>query len=116
VSDGIKRMNNQPVPDWLYLLPVLALSVGIGILFWHPSRARSVLQRWALAKRYEILKFERCFFCGPFPWWKTSHKQMVFFITIRDDSGQERSGWVKFGDYLGGGYDHEPDIIWRDTK
>ena len=113
---SIERMSHSEPPIWFWLLPLGALTVGIVILFRWPAYARSVLHRWASAKRYEVLHFERCFFCGPFPWWTTSQKQMVFFVTIRDDSGRERSGWLRFGSFFGGGYKDEPDIIWSDTN
>jgi len=111
-----ERMSNSEPPFWLWLMPVAALIFGFVIYRWHIWRGRSALQQWASTKRFEILESKRCFFCGAFPWWTTSQKQTVFFVTVRDDSGRERSGWLRFGDWLGGGYKHEPDIIWRDTN
>jgi hypothetical protein len=117
---SIERMNNSEPPIWFWLLPLAMLTFGLVYLFRRPAFARSVLQRWASSKRYEILRFERCFYCGQFPLWTTSHKQMVFFVTIRDDSGRERSCWLRFGSIWSGGfnagYKNEPDIIWSDTN
>jgi hypothetical protein len=78
------------------------------------SRSESVLQRWAAARRFEILHSQRCFFSGGFRW--CSHKQTVFSVKVRDDLGHEHSGWVRFGRFGGGGYDDEPDIIWREHE
>jgi len=108
-------------PHWLLLLPLLAgVIFGISYLFRRPAFARLVLQRWASSKQYEIVRFERCFYCGQFPPLTTSHKQMVFFVTIRDGSGRERSCWLRFGSIWSGGfnagYKDEPDIIWSDTN
>jgi hypothetical protein len=108
-------------PHWLLLLPFpIGVTFIIVYLFRRPAFALSVLQRWASSKRYEILRYDRCFYCGPFPWWTTSHQQMVFFVTIRDDSGRERSCWLRFGSFCNGGfndgYKDEPDIIWEDAK
>jgi hypothetical protein len=80
---------------------------------WHIWRARSALQRWTSKKHFELLRFQRCFFSGPFSGWTTSANQTVFFVTLRDDSGCERSGWMRFGDFWGGRFPDEPDIIWR---
>jgi hypothetical protein len=110
-------MKNSEPPLWLlWLLPLIFLTLSVLILRRWPAYARSILHRWAVTKRYEILHFERCFFCGAFPWWTTSQRQMVFFVTVRDDSGRERSGWIRFGSYWGGDYNDEPDIIWGDTE
>ena len=55
-------MSNSEPPYWLFLLPLLALTIGtVSLLRW-PAYARSVLAQWAHAKRYEVLIFERCFF------------------------------------------------------
>jgi hypothetical protein len=109
-------MSNSEPPFWFWLMPVAVIIFGFFIHRWHIRRGRSALERWALAKRFEILQSKRCFFCGAFPWWTTTQKQTVFFVTVRDDSGRERSGWLRFGDWLGGGYKDEPDIIWSETN
>ncbi len=110
-------MDNQPSSELLW--GVVAGAVALGLLAiiyrWHTSRGRSALQQWASKKRFKVLGFRRCFFSGRFPWWTTSQRQTVFFVTIRDESGRERSGWVRFGDILGGGYSHEPDVVWNET-
>jgi hypothetical protein len=114
-----RRTMNAPNTSqvyWGFLAGAGAAAFGFIIYRWHISRGRSALQRWALDKRFEILRSKRCFFCGPFPWWTTSQKQTVFFVTVRDGSGRERSGWLRFGDWLGGGYKDEPDIIWRESN
>jgi hypothetical protein len=110
------RMSNFD-PHWLLLLPFpVGVTFAIVLLFRRSSHARSGLERWASTKKYVILHFEKCFFCGAFPWWTTSQKQMVYFVTIRDDSGRERSCWLRFGSFWGGGYKDEPDVIWRDAN
>jgi hypothetical protein len=109
-------MSNQSPNFWLFLIPGAVLAVMVGYLLWWPSHTLSILQRWASSKRFEILQCERCFLHGGFRWWTTSHKQTVFFVKIRDDSGHERSGWVRFGRFLGGGYKDEPDVIWSDHE
>ena len=112
-------MSNQTTFDLLRdFIPGIAVIVVIVI--WYRlaiSRWRSAVQQWAAAKRFELLQFQRCFFSGGFRWWTTSHKQIVFFVKVRDDSGRERSGWVRFGRYLGGGLaTKEPDIIWSEHE
>src|SRR5664279_982917 len=89
-------MSNSEPPIWFWLLPLGALTVGIVILFRWPAYARSVLQQWAAAQRFEVLDSKRSFWCGGFSWWTTSHQRIVFFVRVRDDSGREHSGWVRF--------------------
>jgi hypothetical protein len=112
------HMSNSEPPYLLFLLPFVALAVGVGYLAWWPSYSRSILQRWASAKHFELLQFRRCFLHGGFSWWRTSYKQMVFFVKVRDDSGHERTGWVKFGRFFWGGeYSSlEPEVIWSEHE
>ena len=109
-------MDNSLPPFWVYVFVGILLTVVVGYLFWWPSYVRSILQRWASVNKFEILHFKRCFYCGGFSWWTTSHKQMVFFVRVRDDSGHERTGWVKFGRFwVGGEYSSlEPEVIWNE--
>lgn len=91
------------------------VSSGPALPLQSRTEAISILQQWASEKGLEIMQFERCFFCGRFAWWTTSRKQIVFCIKVCDDKLQERSGWVRFGNFLGGGYaDSEPDVIWNE--
>jgi hypothetical protein len=100
---------------WGFIIAGAVVTVMVVYLLRKPSLDRSVLEQWASSKRFEILHFERCFFCGGFRWWTTSQKQIVFFVTVRDNAGHERSCWVRFGYFMGGGYStKEPDIIWNE--
>jgi hypothetical protein len=115
------RMNNSEPPFWLFLLPLVGLTAGIVILFRWPAYARSVLQQWASAKRFEVLDSKQSFWCGGFSWSVTSHQQVVFFVRVRDDLGHERSGWVRFSrptlvQLFTGKYEDEPDVIWSEQR
>jgi hypothetical protein len=109
---------NQSPNFWLFLIPAAVLAVMVGYLFWWPSYSRSILLRWASGKHFELLQSKRCFLHGGFSWWTTSYRQIVFFVRVRDDSGRERTGWVKFGRFFWGGeYSSlEPEVIWSDNE
>jgi hypothetical protein len=103
-------LHHNPEAPWV-ISSALSVPVRTG------TDAGSILQKWAAGQGYEIIQFQRCFFCGAFTWWTTSRKQLVFSITVRDDAFQERTGWIRFGNFFGGGYtDHEPDVIWTESK
>jgi hypothetical protein len=111
-------MSDYIASPWLFLLPVVAIAIGIGVLVWWPFYARSILRQWASKKHFEILQFKRCFLYGGFSWWTTSYRQMVFFVRVRDDSGHERTGWVKFGRFWWG-WEYsslEPEVVWSEHE
>jgi hypothetical protein len=112
-------MSNQSTFDLLRdFVPGVVMIVLVIVLYRRGiSKSRSVLQKWARLKRFELLQFERSFHSGGFRWWTTSQRQIVFFVRVRDDAGHERSGWVRFGYFAGGDYStKEPDVIWNEHE
>ena len=93
-------MDYQFTSFWGFVMAGAIIVFGAGFLVWRPFYARSILQHWAIKKRFEILQFKRCFICGGFNLWTTSYKQIVFYVKVRDDSGRERTCWVKFGRFF----------------
>jgi hypothetical protein len=84
--------------------PILAV-FGIAIFIfvttiWHFSRSRSVLEQWADQSGFEILHSEyRNFARGPY-FWTTSKGQTVYYVTVRDNRGHVRTGWVRCGGWF----------------
>jgi hypothetical protein len=75
------------------------------------SRARRILEHWALDNGYEILSSEyRWFFRGPFPW--TTNDQAVYYVTLRTTDGRERHGWVRCGNWLVGVLVNRAEVRW----
>ena len=81
---------------------------------WHFSRSRSVLEQWANRSGYQILHSEyRNFVRGPF-FWTTSKGQTVYYVTVRDDTGRVRNGWVRCGGMFLGLMTDEAEVRWED--
>ena|SRR6478736_415324 len=98
--------------------PILAV-FGIAIFIfvttiWHFSRSRSVLEQWADQSGYEILHSEyRNFARGPY-FWTTSKGQTVYYVTVRDNRGHVRTGWVRCGGWFLGLMTDQAEVRWDD--
>ena len=104
-------MDFRADPIILILLVIAAAAVS---LFWHFSRSRSILENWAAQNGYEILERQyRTFFKGPF-FWTSSRGQMVYYVKVRDQSGQVRTGWVRCGGWFLGMFSDKADVRWED--
>ena len=95
---------------------ILGAVAVIGMLSWHFSRSRSLLDRWADQHGFEILHSEyRHFFQGPF-FWTTFRGQTVYRVKVRDGSGQVRSGWVRCGSVFMGLLTDKAEARWEDEN
>src|SRR5271166_5470134 len=67
-------------------------------------RTKAILNKWAAENRVEIaLRKPRLFpFKGPFKWWTNGRGQIVYFLRVRGQDGQERSCWIRCGNRFGG--------------
>jgi hypothetical protein len=97
---------------------VLQALFGAVVLFialsWYVTRSRGVLRKWARDNGVEIVASRFCFFNGPFI--VTSTKgQAVYYVTVRDPSGGERSGWVRCGGFFVGMLSDSAVVKW-DSK
>jgi len=90
------------------------MSLVVGGVSLHVWRGRSVLKKWVAENGYELVKRERRFLCkGPFVG-RTSKGQEVHYVTIRDTSGRERSGYVCCGSYWLGILSDQVSVCWDD--
>src|SRR5262245_29879195 len=97
----------------ILLLAVVVLAV-IGLIAWHFSRSRTILQRWADEHGFEILHCEyRHLVKGPF-FWTTSQGQTVYYMTVRDSQGTERQGWVRCVGWFLGLMTDKAEVKWAD--
>lgn len=71
------------------------------------------MKDWADKNGYQILHKEfRLFRVGPF--WGQSRQAVVYYVTVRDEQGQQRSGWVRCGSRFMGLLSDNADVIWKD--
>ena len=99
------------------LCAVLAISVFIGWSGLIQVRAKSIVQKWAAARGYDVLQFESPFHTGAFSFWTTSRGQIVYSVTIRDGNGLERKASVRCGSYMGGVlFSDEIEVRWQDES
>jgi len=79
---------------------VAALGLVALVVAWHFRRGASLLSGWAERNGYQVVHSEyRYFFRGPF-FWTTSNGQAVYRVTVADQAGNARSGWVRCGGWL----------------
>ena len=100
----------------LFMPIILVLVIAIAILawVWHFSRSRSILQKWADDNGYQLRQADyRWFRKGPF-FWTTSRDQVVYYVTVLDQVGHERRGWVRCGSWFFGMFSNQADVKWED--
>lgn len=97
-----------------FLMVVAVIAFVACSISWHFSRSRSVLETWADANGFEIVRSEYCHFMrGPF-FWTTSKGQSVYYVTVRDPSGRVRTGWVRCGGFFSGLFSDAAEVRWED--
>lgn len=105
----------MPMDDFLPLLgvvPFLAIVV-LGVA-WHFGRSSSLLEGWARKNGYRIIDKEyRTFFRGPF-FWTTGKDQTVYHVTVEDQHGRRRSGFVRCGGWFLGLLSDNVEVRWDD--
>jgi hypothetical protein len=95
--------------EWLVVLVVL---LGIGVLIFHYRRAGSILDNWAAENGYRILESElRWSGRGPF-FFTTARGQEVYRVTVEDQGGTIRRGYVRCGSYFFGMLSDKAEVRW----
>jgi hypothetical protein len=93
---------------------LLFLVLAILLIVWHFSRSNDLLHGWAHENGLRIVRQEyRHFFKGPF-FWTTSKGQTVYYVTVKDDNGNQRNGWVRCGGWFFGLLSNNVDVRWDD--
>jgi len=106
----------DPRADQTIFLILLAIAAVAGLWFWHFGRSRSILENWAAQNSYEILESQyRNFFKGPF-FWTSSRGQTVYYVKIRDQTGNVRTGWVRCGGWFLGMLSDKAEVRWEDLS
>ncbi len=100
------------------ILPVFAIACGVVfvglMMWWHYSRSDSLLRQWASRNGYRLVSQEyRYLLRGPF-FWTTSRGQTVYRVTVEDEGGNLRSGWVRCGGWFLGLLSENVEACWDD--
>ena len=87
--------------DWASgLVVVVAVAAAIALIVWGDRRGLRILENWAADNGFSLLSREvRYLRRGPF-FWTTSRSQVVYYVTVRDNLGIERRGWVRCGGWF----------------
>ena len=93
-------------------LAVIMLLTIMGLyLYFHFTRARLLLERWAADNRYRLVRAEhRIFRKGPFFW--SGRGQAVYRVEICDEHGNDRQGWVRCGTWFVGVFADKVEVSW----
>jgi hypothetical protein len=96
-----------------------AIAALLGLYGHGRRREVWMLRRWAGRSRFELLCFRQRAFveAAPFSFW-TSHRTPNYFVTVRDEQGRERSGWVRLGTVFESIYwdgKDKVEVKWEDT-
>jgi len=98
-------------------LAVLFIAAFIGWNWLFLKRGRIVVEKWAEAQGYKILLCRSPFCTGAFSFWSTSRGQVVYFVTVQDVAGHERSAWVRCGGFWGSVLSSDDiDVKWNDHE
>ena len=91
---------------------VLVVLVGGMLARWQLKRADEILCRWAQEEGMEVVSAHKRYFrTGPF-FFRHGRGQFVFRITVRDQAGVERTGWLRVGGWLAGVMSDKTKVIW----
>jgi|APCry1669193128_1035447.scaffolds.fasta_scaffold55349_2 hypothetical protein len=93
---------------------IIIVLVAIGwVVFniaWHWFRSKLLLQQWAKANGFELVKMSVPWFTiSPF---LASKRQGVYWITARDHSGREHIGYAKCGGFWLGFLVDKVEVEW----
>lgn len=90
---------------------VLAAGILYGVFTLMKTRSEEILAKWAHDNGYQILDSQpKVFNRGPFAW--SSKNQTVFRVAVQDTQGNQRTGWVRCGSYMGGIISDKAEVKW----
>ncbi len=96
----------------MFFLLLIAVA-AVGLIVWHSSRSQDVLGHWARENDYRIIEAKYAHLKGPF-FWTASKGQSVYRVTVQDQTGRTRSGWVRCGSWWFGIWSDHADVRWDD--
>jgi hypothetical protein len=89
------------------------ISVALGSYAWAHHRAAKRLGGWAAANGYQLVAFGFCRHRGFYDirLWNRNYSK-VYSVTILDQRGARRTGYVLFGSWLFGMWSKRVEDIW----
>lgn len=99
------------------LLPAIFFFTLIAVLItlshlWQKKKSEDLLNFWAEENSFQIISFERRHLLqGPF-FLITSKAQVVYYVSIVDNSGKKRSAWIRFGGWFTGLFSDNLEVKW----
>jgi hypothetical protein len=94
-----------------FLVTVVSLVVVLS-MWWRTSRSHSILERWAAENGLHIVAKRYCwFFAGPF--WLSADGQTVYYVTVEDQEGRRKNGWVRCGGWFFGLTADAAEVRWE---
>lgn len=108
---------DKPADILNFLAPLGILTLILGSYFWSNVRSKMILEKWTIENGFQIIDSKKAFFRGGFGWLTTSRNQKVYSITVRDEKGRERSGWLRCGSYFGGIFwSDKAEVKWKEDE
>ena len=93
---------------------LLVVALVVASFAWSMSRSRGILEEWAASNHFRILACERRWLRrGPF-FLRSGKGHEVFHVTVADDSGRTRTGFVRVGGWFGGLLSDQAVVEWDD--
>jgi acetamidase/formamidase len=85
---------------------------GIANFVWRTERGGDLLDQWATSNGFSIVSRERrSLVTGPF-FFRKGKGQDVYYVTVQDSDGQQRSGYVRLGGMFMGMLSDQVDVKW----
>jgi hypothetical protein len=92
------------------IVPVAALLISAVV--WSRRRSEFLLRQWAEQNDLRIIaQEERKFFRGPFLW-NSSKGQIVYHVTVEDQDGNLKGGFVRLGSWALGIFSDQVEVRW----
>ena len=97
--------------DHFYLLIAVVIVAAAATIWWRTSRSHAILKHWAAQNDLRIVEKRYCwFFAGPF--WLSAKGQTVYYVTVEDQEGRRKHGWVRCGGWFFGLHSDAAEVRW----
>lgn len=96
-------------PYAIYFVAIFVM-VFVAAISW--NRPRQIIEHWAEQNGFKVIRARQAFFYkGPFTF-SYSKGQPVYRVTIEDQNGLPRSGWLRCGSWMMGVFSDVADMRW----
>jgi hypothetical protein len=99
-------------PVFAGIIVGLFILVACGTFIWHLARGQSLLEDWAQGEGLRIISSERRILRRGSYFFTTGKGQEVYYVTVEDADGKQRSGYVRCGGYFAGMLSDKVTVRW----